>query len=167
MTHICVGKPTIIGSDNGFSPERLGAIIWTNAGILLYGPLGTNFSEILIEIQTFSLTKIRLEMSSAKCCSFRRGLNVLRHNWVIKDCWFSHMVGLDTFATGTLAWFSGDLWPDCSAGDINGPRVLYIQYRKTSSISRTKSQNLTVSCIVLRFSPLNPLKPGVKLRMEM
>ena len=40
----------IIGSDNGLSPGRRQAIIWTNAGILLIGPLGTNFSEILIEI---------------------------------------------------------------------------------------------------------------------
>ena len=76
--HICVGKLTIIGSDNGLSPEQRQAIIWTNAGILLIGPLGTNFSEILIEIQTFSLKKILLKMSSAKCFSFRLGLNVLR-----------------------------------------------------------------------------------------
>ena len=40
-------------------------------------------------------------------------------------------------------------------------------YRKTSSISRTKSQNLNVSCIPLHMSSLNPLKPGVKLRMKM
>ena len=66
VTHICVGKLTIICSDNGLSPERRQAIIWTNAGILLIGPLGTNFSEISIEIQTFSLKKIRLKMSSAK-----------------------------------------------------------------------------------------------------
>ena len=77
VTHICVGKLTIIGSDNGLSPERRQAIIWANAAILLIGPLGTNFNEILIEIQTFSLEKIRLKMSSAKCCSFRLGLNVL------------------------------------------------------------------------------------------
>ena len=83
-THTCVGKLTIIGSDNGLSPGRHQAIIWTNAGILLIGPLGTNFSEILIEIQTFSLTKIRLKISSAKCCSFRLGLNVFTDtllNW--------------------------------------------------------------------------------------
>ena len=35
MTHICVGKLTIIGSDNGLSPGRRQAIIWTNDGILL------------------------------------------------------------------------------------------------------------------------------------
>ena len=77
MTHLCVGKLTIIGPGNSLSPERRQAIIWTNSGILLIGPLGTNFSEILIEIQTFSLKKIRLKMSSAKCCSFCLGLNVL------------------------------------------------------------------------------------------
>ena len=53
--HICVGKLTIIGSDNGLSPERRQAIIWTYAGMLLIGPLETNFSETLIKIQTFSL----------------------------------------------------------------------------------------------------------------
>ena len=51
--HICVGELTIIGSDNGLWPGRRQAIIWTFAGILLIGPLGTNFSEILIIIQTF------------------------------------------------------------------------------------------------------------------
>ena len=50
VTHICVGKLTIIGSDNGLSPGWLQAIIWTNAEILLIGHLETNFSEILIEI---------------------------------------------------------------------------------------------------------------------
>ena len=78
MTHICVGKLSIIGSDNGLSPKRHQAIIWNKDGILLIGPLGTNFIEIFIEIQTFSLTEICLKMSSAKCCSFRLGLNVLK-----------------------------------------------------------------------------------------
>ena len=48
VTHICVGKLTIIGSDNGLLPERRQAIIWTNAGIVIIGALGTNFCEILI-----------------------------------------------------------------------------------------------------------------------
>ena len=85
VMHICVGKLTIIGSDNGLSPERRQAIIWTNAGILLIGPLGTNFSEILIEIKTFSLKKIRLKMSSAKWCSFRLGLNVLQEKGALTE----------------------------------------------------------------------------------
>ena len=75
-THICVGKLTIIGSDNGLSPDRRQTIIWTNAGILLIEPIGTNFSEILIGIQTFSFKK----MLSAKWRPFCLGLNVLTNN---------------------------------------------------------------------------------------
>ena len=77
MTHICVGKLTIIGSDNGLSPGRCQAIIRNNAGILLIGILGTNFSEISIEILTFSFKKMRLKVSSAKPWPFCLGLNVL------------------------------------------------------------------------------------------
>ena len=76
--HICVSKLTIIGSDNGLSPGRRQAIIWTNAGILLIGPLGTNFSAIWIGIQTFSFKKMRLKVSFAKRQPFCLGLNVLK-----------------------------------------------------------------------------------------
>ena len=41
VAHICVDNLTTIGSDNGLSPGRRQAIIWTNAGILLFGPLGS------------------------------------------------------------------------------------------------------------------------------
>ena len=84
MTHICVGKLTDIGSDNGLSPGRRQAIIWTNGGILLIGPLGTNVSETLIEIYTFSFKKMQLKMSSGKWQQFYLGLNVL--NSIIKKC---------------------------------------------------------------------------------
>ena len=76
VTHICVSNLTTIGSVNGLSPGRRQAITWTNAGILLIGPIGTNFSEILIEIPTFSFQKMRLKVSSAKWRPFRLGLNV-------------------------------------------------------------------------------------------
>ena len=78
VTHICVSNLTIIGPDNGLSPGRRQAIIWTNAGILLIGPWGTNFSEISIGIYTFSFNKIHLEMSSAKWRPFCLVLNVLK-----------------------------------------------------------------------------------------
>ena len=81
VTHICVSKLTIIGSDNGLSPGRRQAIIWTNARILLIRPLGTNFNEILLEILTFSFMKMRLKVSSAKWRSFCLGLNVLYEIW--------------------------------------------------------------------------------------
>ena len=78
VTHICVNKLTIIGSDNGLSPGRRQAIIWTNDGILLIAPLGTNFSEILIEIYIFSFKKMHLKMSSGNWQPFCFGLNVLK-----------------------------------------------------------------------------------------
>ena len=77
VTQICIGKPTIIGSDNGLSPVRRQAIIWTNARILLIRPLGTHFSEILIDIRIFSFKKMLLKMSSAKWRPYCLGLNVL------------------------------------------------------------------------------------------
>ena len=82
VKHICVNKLTIIGSDNGLSPGRRQAIIWTNAGILLIRTLGTNFSEMLGKIHSFSFKKMHLKMSSAKRRLFRLGLNELSHGYV-------------------------------------------------------------------------------------
>ena len=82
VTHICVSKLSTTGSDNGLSPGRHQAIIWTNAGILLIGPLGTNFSEIFIEIYIFSFKKMHLKMSSGNCRPFCLGLNVLIPIWI-------------------------------------------------------------------------------------
>ena len=81
VTHICVCNLTIIGPDNGLLPGRRQAIIWTNAGILLIGPLGTNFSETVIEIHIFSFKKMHLKISSAKWRLFCLGLNELRMDW--------------------------------------------------------------------------------------
>ena len=53
------------------------SMAWHTAGILLIGSLGTNLSENLIEILTFSFTKMRLKVSSAKRRPFCLGLNVL------------------------------------------------------------------------------------------
>ena len=77
VTHICVSKLTIIGSDNGLSPGRRQAIIWSHARILLIRPLGTRFSEILIEMFIFSFKKMHLKMSSGNWRSFCLGPNVL------------------------------------------------------------------------------------------
>ena len=77
VTHICVSNPTITGSDNGLSPGRPQAIIWTNAGILLIRPLGTNFSEILMAAifqTTFSNAFSWMKIYEFRFCL---GLNVL------------------------------------------------------------------------------------------
>ena len=80
ITHIWVNKLTIIGSDNGLSPGRRQAIISTNAGILLIGTFGTNFNEILSEMNTFSFKKMHLKMSSAKWRPFCLNLNMLMYS---------------------------------------------------------------------------------------
>ena len=87
VTHICVSKLTIISSDNGLSPGRRQAIIWTNAWILLIRTLGTNFSEILSEIHAFSFKIMHLKMSSGKRRPSCLGLNVLSH--CLNNCWIN------------------------------------------------------------------------------
>ena len=84
---MCVGKLTIIASDNGLSPGRRQAIIWTNAGILLIGPLGTNFNGILIRFHTFSFKKMHLKVSSAKWRPFCLDPNVLMRFIMIWLIW--------------------------------------------------------------------------------
>ena len=83
MTHICVGKLAIIGSDNGLSPIRSQAITWTNASLLSIGLPRTYFSEIWIWILSFSFKKMQLKMSSAKWRPFCLSLNVLT-----LQCWY-------------------------------------------------------------------------------
>ena len=99
VTHICVGNLTIIGSDDGLSPGRRQAIIWTNARILLIGPWGANFNEIVIGIQTFSLKKMFLKMSSGKWRPLSLGLNVLiqrqcYRTWRSLKCVYKNTDGL-------------------------------------------------------------------------
>ena len=110
VTHICVGNLTIIGSDNGLSPGRRQAIIWTNAGILLIRTLGTNFSEILIQINAFSNKKMHIKMSSGKCRPLCLGLNELswwpeKITWIKKEKWLPafifgcHLINLYVLCT--------------------------------------------------------------------
>ena len=124
MTHICISRLTIIGSDNGLSTARRQTIIWTNAGILLIWSLGITFSEMLIKIYTFSFRKMHLKMSSGKWRSFCLGLNVLRVTI------FSEQ-GV-VYVSETLSLYCCCWWPGASA-----PGHLQPQYLPTpDNISR-------------------------------
>ena len=78
MTHICIGKLTTIGSDNGLSPGRRQAIIWTNhcwdiVNWALGNKLQWNFNRYSnIFIQENAFENVVCEMASI-CL----GLNVL------------------------------------------------------------------------------------------
>ena len=131
VTHICVCKITIIGSDNGLSPGRRQAIIWTNAGIWSMGPLGTNFSEILIETHTFSFRKMHLKMSSGKRQPFCLGLNVLMSLCYYK-CLYKFLLLSCKMVSGHQIYIQShyhqrkfenllSAWPHCSGHVITYP----------------------------------------------
>ena len=81
VTHICVGKLTAIGSDNGLSPGRRQAIIWTNAGVMLIPPLMTNVS-------------------------FNRNSNI----FIKKKCvWKCPLRNDDHFVSTSMCWCRGDV----------------------------------------------------------
>ena len=107
---ICITRLTTIGSDNGLSPGQHQAIIWTNAGILLIGALGTNVSEILIKICTFSFKKMLLKMSCGKRRPSCIGLNVLTHwGWVTH---MHHETNHYWFIQWLVAWSAPSHYPN-------------------------------------------------------
>ena len=86
VTHMYVSIIAIIDSDNGLSPARYQAMIWIIAGILLNGPPGTIFSEIVIEFHTFPYKKVHFKMSSINWLPFTIVLNVLMSLMNIDKC---------------------------------------------------------------------------------
>ena len=78
VMHICIGKLTIIGLDNGFNawtvPNHYLNQFWN---IVIWIFRNNFFSEILIGIQRFSFKEMHLKMLSAKWCPFCLGPNVL------------------------------------------------------------------------------------------
>ena len=89
VTHICVSKLIIIGSDNGLSPDRRQAIIWTNAGILFIGTLRTNFSVILIEISNIFIQEKAFESVVFETVAILSRLNVLNDKCMLIVRWTS------------------------------------------------------------------------------
>ena len=137
VTHTCVSKQTIIALDNGLSPGRHKAIIWTNAGILLIQTLGTNFSEILSEIHTFWLKKMHLEMWSGKWRPFYPGLKVLRHEQHT-HAWRCSLQNAVANVRASKVARDGDYY--------------FEKHCQISNTRRTKFQNLNVSRLVLQLS---------------
>ena len=147
MTHICVSKLTIIGSDNGLSPGWRQAIIWTNAGILLIRTLGTNFSEILGEIHSFSFSKMPLKMSSAKWRLFGLGLDELNLWWGLLSQFVCFII-LPVFhghsgylLTSTFTTEPAPVRYECDSRDFWGgcliKTILSYQYRDSHNKEKT------------------------------
>ena len=114
MTHICISKLTIIGSDNGLSPVQRQAIIWTNAGILLIKPQGTKFNEILLKMKQFSFRKNVFEnvvwkmaaiLSRPQCVKSVLSKHML--DW-IHECFLYKLLSGECYGTH---WFTDSLVP--------------------------------------------------------
>ena len=81
---------TIIGSDNGLSPDRRQASTWTNAEISLIVPVETNCSDFFYSKSVhFHSTEMHLKTSSVKWRPFCLRLNVL----TISHCQFDNSWG--------------------------------------------------------------------------
>ena len=75
VMHICMSKLNIIGSDNGLSPARYQAIIWTNDVLLSPRPYGMKF---YLKFKGFHSRKYIWKCRLRKWRPFCLGLNVLR-----------------------------------------------------------------------------------------
>ena len=142
VTHICVSKLAIIGSDNDLSPGRRQSIIWTNAGLLSKRPLGTKFSENLIKMHTFSLNNIHLKISSGKWRPFFLSLKC--YNLIMSK---------------TSRTNSGD-----KAGTTMTPPLQWITNAKHHNLKMSSHKNNTgkyTACLSVQSSLVyNPLSSG-------
>ena len=82
--HQSTGSALVSG--NGVSPVWRQAITWTNAALLSIEPLGTNFSEIQIEIKKISLIKMCFKVLSVKWWPFSRGGDEIRKSSLKQQC---------------------------------------------------------------------------------
>ena len=145
VTHICVSKLTVIGLDNGLSPGRHQAIIRTNARMLLTEPSGTKFSDIFIEIHTFSFKKMLREISSSKQQPSHPGISVLTHWGLDKNGGRLGDYILNSFSHRELQYFSSQL---------HRSLLLWIQINKSllvQAIVRAPSQYKDRLIYVWRF----------------
>ena len=118
--HFCISELTRIDSDNGLLPDQHQATNWTNAGVLLIGPLATALGEICIEIQTFYFKKMYLKMSSRKWRPFCVSLNMLIDWWYLCRSSINYITR-NTANTEDKYPFT----PLCSSGPVNMAMLLF------------------------------------------
>ena len=116
---MCVSKLTIIGSDNGLSPGRHQAIIWTNGGILLIWTVGCN-SYILQENAIEHVWKMVAILSGPQCVEDTHSVHLIIGNIP----YYSHSENIKTM----LKYFS-----------VEGKLFAYIGDELFPVSSKTKS----------------------------
>ena len=146
VTHICVSKLTLIGSDKGLVPGKRQATIWTNAGILFIGHMGTNFNKISIDIHIFSFKQTYFKMSSGKCRRCCLCLNVLgpyllnfrKHHGVcgLSFAGIQHQMTINCYVHYSFLWESNivskwEIW-----NSLWGPCIIHTFYSIYYAITR-------------------------------
>ena len=96
----------------------------TNAALLLFGRVGTNFSENLMEIQISSFKNLRLKVSSAKWPPFcserdelRASFSKYQQSWIVSPHWSKHISALHCHHMSVMASKFMDSLNICSKGD--------------------------------------------------
>ena len=91
-------------------------ITWTHADLLAIEPLGTNFSEILIDIHIFSSMKMYLKTLFGSCCSF-----CLHYSDIIMSVMASQITGISIVCSvNFFQWISKKASKLCSTGLCEG-----------------------------------------------
>ena len=127
MTHICISKLTIIGSDNGLSPgRRLSHYLnqWRNiVNWTLKKKLQWNFNQN----SKFSFKKIQLKMTSVKWRPFCLSLIVLTSgpNEQLEPC--SQYQGAVSIRAAQLSFRPGDYLPLYFGLNFRNPSYIYIR----------------------------------------
>ena len=103
MTHICISKIIIFGSNNGLSCGRRQAFTWTNTDLFSIGHLGKNINEILIVIQAFfnsrkCIWKCRLQ----NCRHFVSFAQCVKHYTLSLQIWERRLQEQAMFRVGPL-----------------------------------------------------------------
>ena len=125
-----------MGSDNGLSPVRRQAIIWTSTDILSIRSLRKRFSESSMEIKTGPFKKMRFKLSSAKWRPSCLCLNALTysigctHMYFSRWWWTSLNNSLDSAIRATIAHIAYLIWPGQKAQGVEPHFELRIDTKK-------------------------------------
>ena len=142
MTHICVSDLNIIGSDNGLSPGRRQAIIWTNAGILKTWILGKDNNAWCLLIYTLSIPwwSCSVSLSSLEPCTCVSHQYVA---WCMACCMYNYIFVLSLHLWGpnmTQLYIFNFLFVVCNVNCV----VIYIADADELATQRRRSSTIII-----------------------
>ena len=124
VMHICISKLTTIGSDNGLSPNRRHAIIWTNAGILFYWTLRNKLQWNLLRNSCIFIRENAFENVIWKIAAILSRPQCVKLSWQGQLQLLSVIVVIQVAEVAQIAKFMGPTWgPPGSCRPHVGPML--------------------------------------------